>query len=148
LIVCKNLSEEGISCSRATTVSRSPVMLSQQQVLCKSTLKDPQTMKKWLISAGLLCLFSSLCLSAMAATATFQTISDPVARTWSNYAFSGDGTVMAANYGGEIYRWTAAGGFQDLGPGDPNSSSIGISRDGSTIISGYMGSDGFSRPAL
>jgi probable HAF family extracellular repeat protein len=84
----------------------------------------------------------------MAATATFQTISDPVTRTWSNYALSGDGTVMAANYGGEIYRWTAAGGFQDLGPGDSYSSSIGISRDGSTIISGYIGSDGFSRPAV
>jgi probable HAF family extracellular repeat protein len=105
-------------------------------------------MKKWLVNAGLLCLLSSLCLSAMAATATFHTISDPVAGTWSNYALSGDGTVMAANYGGEIYRWTAAGGFQDLGPGDPYSSSIGISRDGSTIISGYIGSDGFSRPAL
>src|ERR1700675_3406724 len=105
-------------------------------------------MKKWLINAGLVCLFSSLCLPAKAATATFQTISDPVAGTWSNYALSGDGTVMAANYGGEIYRWTAAGGFQDLGPGDPNSRSIGISRDGSTIISGYIGSDGFSRPGL
>ena len=86
--------------------------------------------------------------TAMAATATFHTISDPVTGTWSNYALSGDGTVMAANYGGEIYRWTAAGGFEDLGPGDPYSSSIGISRDGSTIISGYIGSDGFSRPAL
>ena len=105
-------------------------------------------MKKWLVNTGLLCLFSSLCLPAMAATATFQTISDPVTRTWVNYALSGDGSVMAANYGGEIYRWTAAGGFQDLGPGDPYSSSIGISRDGSTIISGHMGPDGFTRPAL
>ena len=74
-------------------------------------------MKKWLVNAGLLCLLSSLCLSAMAATATFQTISDPVTGTWSNYALSGDGTVMAANYGGEIYRWTAAGGFQVSRPG-------------------------------
>jgi probable HAF family extracellular repeat protein len=105
-------------------------------------------MKKWLINAGLLCLFSSLCLPAMAAIATFQTISDPVTRTWVNYALSGDGSVMAANYGGEIYRWTAAGGFQDLGPGDPYSSSIGISRDGSTIISGRIGRDGFSHPAI
>jgi probable HAF family extracellular repeat protein len=105
-------------------------------------------MKKWLINAGLACLFSSLCLPATAATATFQVVSDPVTNTWSNYALSGDGTVMAANYGGEIYRWTAAGGFEDLGLGDTYSSSIGISRDGSTIISGYIGSDGFSRPAL
>jgi probable HAF family extracellular repeat protein len=105
-------------------------------------------MKKWLINAGLLCLFSSLCLSAMAASATFETISDPVVGTWANYALSGDGTVMAANYGGEIYRWTAADGFKYLGPGDPYDSSIGISRDGSTIISGHLPLKGFSRPAL
>jgi uncharacterized membrane protein len=84
----------------------------------------------------------------MAATATFQIIADPVTGTWTNFALSGDGTVMAANYGGEIYRWTAADGFQDLGPGDLYNSSIGISRDGSTIISGHMGPDGFTSPAL
>jgi uncharacterized membrane protein len=105
-------------------------------------------MKKWLLSTGLVCLFTGLCLAAQASTATFQIIADPVTGTWSNYALSGDGTVMAANYGGEIYRWTAAGGFQDLGAGDSFSSSIGISRDGSTIISGLIGADGFSRPAL
>jgi probable HAF family extracellular repeat protein len=105
-------------------------------------------MKKWLVKAGLLCLFSGLCLSATAATATYQIIADPVTGTWSNFALSGDGTVMAANYGGEIYRWTAAGGFQDLGPGDPYSSAIGISHDGSTIISGRVGADGFTNPAL
>jgi len=105
-------------------------------------------MKKWLVNAGLLCLCSSLCLSAQAATATFQTISDPVQGTWSNYALSGDGTVMAANYGGEIYRWTATGGFQNLGLGDSFSSSIGISRDGSTIISGSSGTEPMTSPTL
>ena len=105
-------------------------------------------MKNFSITAGLLCLCMSLGLTAQAATATFQTIADPIANTWSNYAISGDGTVMAANYGGEIYRWTAEGGFQDLGPGDPYSSSIGISRDGSTIISGRIGQDGFSSPTI
>jgi uncharacterized membrane protein len=105
-------------------------------------------MKKWLVNAGLVCLFSSFGVQAKAATATFQIINDPVQQTWSNYAFSADGSVMAANYGGEIYRWTAAGGFQDLGPGDPNSSSIGISGDGSTIISGHVGTDGFTSPAI
>ena len=104
-------------------------------------------MKKWLATAGLACLSFAVCLAANASTATFQIIADPVTGTWANFALSGDGTVMAANYGGEIYRWTAAG-FQDLGPGDPYASSIGISRDGSTIISGHMGSDGFSSPAL
>jgi uncharacterized membrane protein len=105
-------------------------------------------MKKMSVTAGLVCLLSVLCLPANAATATFQIISDPVSNSWVNFALSGDGSVMAANYGGEIYRWTAESGFQDLGPGDPYSSSIGISRDGSTVISGYIGGDGFSRPAL
>jgi uncharacterized membrane protein len=105
-------------------------------------------MKTILLTAALVCLLSVLCLPANASTATFQIITDPVIGTWTNLALSGDGSVMAANYGGEIYRWTAANGFQDLGPGDPYSSSIGISRDGSTIISGYIGADGFSRPAL
>jgi uncharacterized membrane protein len=114
----------------------------------KLKLKDSRQMKRWLVKAGLMCLFSSLCLSASAATATFQIIKDPVKQTWTNYALSADGTVMAAIYGGEIYRWTAAGGFQDLGPGDPNSSSIGISSDGSTLISGHVGADGFSDPAI
>jgi uncharacterized membrane protein len=105
-------------------------------------------MKKLLVNAGLLCLLSCLCLSAKASTATFQIIADPLTGTWANFALSGDGTVMAANYGGEIYRWTAISGFQDLGPGDPYASSIGISRDGSTIISGHVGPDGFTSPAL
>jgi probable HAF family extracellular repeat protein len=105
-------------------------------------------MKRWLMNAGLLCLLACLCLPANAATATFQILADPIPGTWSNYALSGDGTVMAANYGGEIFRWTPVIGFQDLGAGDSNSSSIGISRDGSTIISGRMGLDGFTSPAL
>jgi len=55
---------------------------------------------------------------------------------------------MAANYGGEIFRWTAAGGFVDLGPGDPFNSSIGISADGKTIVTGIMGTDGNTAPAM
>jgi uncharacterized membrane protein len=99
-------------------------------------------------TSGLVCLCLALCLSASASTATFQIVEDPITNTWSNLALSGNGDVMAANYGGEIYRWTASSGFQDLGPGDTFSSSIGISRDGSAIISGYIGSDGYSRPAI
>ena len=105
-------------------------------------------MKKAFLKAGILCLFASLCLSAYGATATFQVMADPVNGTWANFALSGDGTVMAANYGGEIYRWTAATGFQDQGPGDIFASSLGISQDGSTIISGHIGLDGFASPAL
>src|SRR5580692_11829571 len=105
-------------------------------------------MMKCVSIAGSLCLFAGLCLSAQASTATFQIIADPLTGTWPNFALSGDGAVMAANYGGEIYRWTAATGFKDLGLGDFLDSSIGISRDGSTIISGHVGSDGYTSPAL
>jgi uncharacterized membrane protein len=103
-------------------------------------------MNKFFLPAGLVCL--ALCLSASASTATFQIFDDPIPGAWSNFALSGNGEVMAANYGGEIYRWTPTSGFQDLGPGDSFSSSIGISKDGSTIISGAIGSDGYSRPTL
>src|SRR5580693_2902066 len=68
--------------------------------------------------------------------------------TWANFALSRDGKVMAANYGGEIYRWTPNGGFVDLGPGDPNSSSIAISHDGSTIVSSLLGSNHAGTPGL
>jgi uncharacterized membrane protein len=105
-------------------------------------------MKRWQVYASFVFLCSIVGMqAAIAETATFHIIKDP-AQTWANYAFSGDGKVMAANYGGEIYRWTASGGFQDLGPGDPNSSAVGISSDGSTIISGHIGADGFASPAL
>ena len=105
-------------------------------------------MKRLFLNAVVLCLFTSFCLLANGATATFQVIADPVDGTWANFALSGDGTVMAANYGGEIYRWTAATGFQHVGPGDIFASSIGISQDGSTIIGGHIGLDGFASPAL
>jgi uncharacterized membrane protein len=105
-------------------------------------------MKNRWMNAVLVCLLSSLASQAHAATATFQIVKDPVAQTWVNFALSKDGSVMAANYGGEIYRWTAKDGFKDLGPGDPYSSSIGISADGTTIISGSIGADGYSSPAI
>jgi len=79
--------------------------------------------------------------SVWAQTATFQMLTSPIQNTWANFALSRDGKVMAANYGGEIYRWTPNGGFVDLGPGDPNSSSVAISHDGSTIVSSLLGSD-------
>ena len=105
-------------------------------------------MNSCLRASGLVCVCLALCLSATASTATFEIVADPILSPWSNFALSGNGEVIAANYGGEIYRWTASTGFQDLGPGDPFSSSVGISRDGSAIISGYIGSDGYSRPAI
>lgn len=77
----------------------------------------------------------------------FDLLSDPVAGTWANYSLSQDGQAMAANYGGDVFRWTAASGFVFLGHTDVLSSSIGISADGSTIVASRIGDDGFVNPA-
>lgn len=64
---------------------------------------------------------------------------------WSNseaLGVSGDGSVVvgwnhAANGFGQAYRWTEAGGMQQLGylrPNGTRSTAWGISRDGSTIV--------------
>jgi probable HAF family extracellular repeat protein len=71
---------------------------------------------------------------------------DVPANTWVNYAISADGNVLAANVGGEIFRWTAEQGFVDLGAGDFLNSSIGISADGSTITATIVGPDGYTNP--
>ena len=81
------------------------------------------------------------------AQVSFEIISNPIGPTWSNYSLSRDGKTMAANYGGELFRWTRAGGFVDLGTGDVFNSSIAISADGSTIVAGWPGPDGFTNPA-
>jgi probable HAF family extracellular repeat protein len=91
--------------------------------------------------------FALFCLSAAFGQVTFQQFKTPL-KTWSNFALSSDGKAMAANIGGEIYRWTAAGGFVDLGPGDAFNSSIGISGDGNTIVTGHLGGDGNTDPAM
>jgi uncharacterized membrane protein len=89
-----------------------------------------------------------LCVSASAwAQVTFRQLQSPI-QTWSNYALSKDGKVMAANFGGEIFRWTSGGGFHDLGLGDTFNSSIGISADGETIVTGRTGADGNTNPAM
>ena len=93
-----------------------------------------------------ICLLTLPAVSAaQAPTATFQMLDVP-AQTWVNYAISADGSVLAANVGGEIYRWTAADGFVDLGAGYFLDSSIGISADGSTITGTIVGDDGLSYP--
>ena len=97
-------------------------------------------------------VFSSL---LPAQTPSFQFLSNPtVGPTWSNYALSEDGKVMAANYGGRVYRWSAdtpkfpSDGFTLLDPGNFLSSSIGISKDGSTIVASRLGPDGNLNPAV
>jgi len=99
--------------------------------------------RRWLAGCVLLCLVVPAWTQVKIAR-----LKDPVPLSWVNFAFSYNGKVMAANYGGEIFRWTAAGGFVDLGPGDPFNSSIGISADGKTIVTGIMGTDGNTAPAM
>jgi len=100
-------------------------------------------MKKSLVVLYALCLFSVSAFSQV----TFRRLNINL-QTWANIALSGNGKVMAANFGGEIYRWTSSTGFVDLGLGDIFNSSIGISADGNTIVSGRIGPDGNTSPAM
>ncbi len=102
-------------------------------------------MKKMLVVLGC-CAFSFFSASAWAQVKYVQ-LTSPI-QSWSNYALSSNGKVMAANIGGKIFRWTSTGGFVDLGLGDTFNSSIGISADGNTIVTGRTGSDGNSNPAM
>jgi uncharacterized membrane protein len=92
------------------------------------------------------CVLLCFCASA-GAQVRFQQLTSPI-QSWSNYALSKNGKVMAANIGGEIFRWTSTGGFVDLGLGDTFNESIGISADGTTIVTGRTGPDGNSNPAM
>ena len=111
---------------------------------------------RWLSRISLLCIFSlSASLAVWCQTPTFRMLIDPTnSGTWVNYALSRDGKVMAANYGGFIYRWTPdtpkfpLGGFSYIGPGNFLNSEIGISSDGSTIVTARTGPDGKVNPAL
>jgi uncharacterized membrane protein len=111
---------------------------------------------RWIVRILLFCvLLLTVSLTAWSQTPTFQMLMNPTGSgTWINYALSGDGKVMAANYGGSIYRWTPdtpefpSGGFTFLGPGYFLDSEIGISNDGTTIITGRTGPDGYVNPAL
>ncbi|MFN7997271.1 MAG: hypothetical protein U0Q18_26885 [Bryobacteraceae bacterium] len=99
------------------------------------------------LSFNLALLLASVTVPVPAAAATFQILNAPF-RGSVALAVSGDGSVIAVNTFNEIYRWTAAGGFQDLGPADPFNGSIGISRDGTAIATGIIGADGFGTPGL
>jgi len=111
---------------------------------------------RWMRRFVLICTcLLSISTMSWGQTPTFQMLIDPTGSgTWVNYALSRDGKVMAANYGGSIYRWTPDTpkfpfhGFTLLGPGNFLNSEIGISSDGTTIISARTGSDGNVNPAL
>jgi uncharacterized membrane protein len=103
-------------------------------------------MKTWSITTFALCMLA--CTSATAQSATFQTLPFPQGETWTSFSLSADGKIIAADFGGELYRWTQADGYTDLGPGDPFATNIGISADGTAITASRAGADGFMNPSL
>lgn len=111
---------------------------------------------RWILRIPLFCiLLLGVSSVAWGQTPTFQMLINPIGRnTWINYALSHDGKVMAANYGGSIYRWTPDtpkfpfGGFSLIGPGNFLNSEIGISDDGTSIVTARTGPDGNVNPAL
>jgi probable HAF family extracellular repeat protein len=104
-------------------------------------------MKKWFSLLIAVFALVTLSVSAWAQSATFHILKTPDA-PWTNYALSRNGKVMAANLAGEIYRWSSKTGFVDLGPSDPFNTSIGISADGSAIITSIVGPDGNTNPGI
>lgn len=111
---------------------------------------------RWTRSLQLFCIFLlSVSSATWGQTPTFKMLINPtVSPTWVNYALSRDGKVMAANYGGRIYRWTPdtpsfpSGGFTFLGDGNFLSSAVGISSDGTTIISARTAADDIVNPTI
>jgi uncharacterized membrane protein len=66
-----------------------------------------------------------------------QTVPDPLPIGDSDaWDMNSDGSVMTGSYLATAYRWTAAGGFQDLGtlPGQNSSRGFGMSADGNVIV--------------
>jgi uncharacterized membrane protein len=94
------------------------------------------------------CALLCLPVSVFAQTATFEFLNPPGGPTWSNYSLARNGVVMAANVGGDIYRWTENTGFVFLGHLDFLSSSVGISADGTAIVASRQGSDGNVNPTM
>lgn len=80
---------------------------------------------------------------------SFRFFEDPEQSSWASFAYDGSGNYLACNYGGHLFRWSPAQGFLDLGQGHPQSGSIGISADGSTICATRIRpQDGYLNPAL
>lgn len=66
---------------------------------------------------------------------------------WPNFAYSADGSRMACYINNVIYLY-ADGAFTQLGPGDPLNSQIGISADGTVIVSSQPDDQGIITPTI
>ena len=63
-------------------------------------------MNNWRVRLALCAL---LCAAPAWGQIKILNLKNPVPLSWVNFAFSQNGKAMAANYGGEIFRWTATG---------------------------------------
>jgi len=104
-------------------------------------------MKRLPLLAVLLAFFFGHGVLAAAQTASFHILKGPTGFFFSNFAVSGNGQKVAVNAAGEIFLLTAGKGWSDLGPGGLSGSSIGISADGTTIVTDRIGNDGLDSPA-
>jgi hypothetical protein len=91
----------------------------------------------------------ALLLGRGAIAASFSLLAEPEMAPWASFAFDEEGQNLACNFGGHLFLWTDATGFQVLGEGHPRSSSIDISADGSTVCATRLRSDdGYRNAAL
>jgi hypothetical protein len=72
-------------------------------------------------------------------------LTSPTQNTWANFALSRDGKVMAANYGGEIYRWTPNG---DSSISDPEIPTAAPSLFRMTVRPSFLRSGAPTTPGL
>lgn len=90
-------------------------------------------------------------VAGLAAGASFEFFDRPVGTpaTWASFEFDDTGDHLACNFEGRLYLWTSSAGFQSLGRGHANSSSVGISGDGSTLCaSRERSSDGYLNASI
>jgi len=78
---------------------------------------------------------------------TVETFTPAVTGVWASFSTSYDGSRIACNYGGEIYLYEN-GTHTYIGPGHFLSSSIGISADGTAIMSAQDDAFGLRNPAI
>ncbi len=78
---------------------------------------------------------------------TFEMLTPPVAGTWAAASLSADGSRIAGNFGGDIWYFED-GAWTHVGAGHPLSSAVGISADGSAIVSASDDVDGIRHPTI
>jgi len=101
-------------------------------------------MKRLILSMALLAMASM----APAAIVAVETVEYPVEAFWASMDANFDGSRVAANFGGDIWLWDA-GVWQYIDFGHALSAGVGISADGTAIISATDDPDtGLRDPAI